>query len=102
MPLSLTEEVFKRFVPLIVTLQVSTGFGTVNELIEGAGTGLRVNFVVDVTEPFGVVTFRRPVWAEEGTVTIICVAFFFTNVEVLRPLNETEDALLKFVPLIVT
>ncbi len=66
---------------------------------------LTVKFVVLVTEPHEVVTLIGPVVAVEGTVAVIWVAVFTTNVEVTL-LNVTEEVVkpvpLKFVPAITT
>ncbi len=51
--------------------------------------------------PAGVVTVIRPVAAPGGTVAVICVAEFTVNAAPI-PLNFTEVAPVKFVPLIVT
>ncbi len=68
-------------------------------------TVLSVKLVVLVAEPHGVVTLIGPVVAVEGTVAVIWVAEFTTNVAVTL-LNVTEVVVkpvpLKFVPVILT
>ena len=62
---------------------------------------LTVKLVVLVAEPAGVVTLIGPVVAVEGTVAVIWVAEFTTNVAATL-LNVTAVAPVKFVPVIVT
>jgi hypothetical protein len=62
---------------------------------------LTVKLVVLVAEPAGVVTLIGPVVAVDGTVAVIWVAEFTTNVAATL-LNVTAVAPVKFVPVIVT
>jgi hypothetical protein len=62
---------------------------------------LTVKLVVLVAEPAGVVTLIGPVVAVDGTVAVIWVAEFTTNVAATL-LNVTAVAPVKFVPVMVT
>jgi len=62
---------------------------------------LTVNGAVLVAVPLGVVTVIEPVVALAGTVVVIDVALA-TLKDALAPLNVTELAPIKFVPVIVT
>src|SRR5205807_40164 len=90
---------FLSFVPLIVTL-VPTG-PLVGEKLAIVGRLTTVNELALVAVPPGVVTLSGPVVAPAGTVAWIAVAEVTVKVA-LTPLNVTEVAPLKFVPLIVT
>lgn len=60
-----------------------------------------MKFVAEVAVPFGVVTLMGPVVAVVGTVAVILVEVFTVKVAA-TPLNVTEVAPVKFVPLMVT
>src|SRR5207237_932689 len=98
-PLNDTDVAPVKFVPLIVTL-VPTGplVGVRLAIVGGLTT---VNELALVAVPPGVVTLSGPVVAPAGTVAWIAVAEVTVKVA-LTPLNVTEVAPLKFVPLIVT
>src|SRR5207249_10053153 len=96
-PLNVTDVAPVKFVPLIVTV-VPTG------PLEGAklvmvGGFVTVKELLLVAVPSGVVTLTGPVVAPAGTAAEICVAEFTVKVAVV-PLNFTEVAPVKFVPLI--
>jgi hypothetical protein len=61
-----------------------------------------VKFDVLVAVPPAVVTLMGPVVAPVGTVAVIFVAELTMKVVALTPLNLTEVAPVKFVPVIVT
>jgi hypothetical protein len=61
-----------------------------------------VKLVEEVPVPDGVVTEIVPVVAPEGTVVVICVELLTVNEVAAVPLNLTEAAPVKFVPVIVT
>src|SRR5438067_1988342 len=65
------------------------------------GGFVTVKALLLVAVPSGVVTLTGPVVAPAGTAAEICVAEFTVKVAVV-PLNFTEVAPVKFVPLIVT
>src|SRR5205807_1025064 len=98
-PLNDTDVAPVKLVPLIVTL-VPTGplVGVKLAIVGGLTT---VNELALVAVPPGVVTLSGPVVAPAGTVAWIAVAEVTVKVA-LTPLNVTEVAPLKFVPLIVT
>src|SRR5207302_1671092 len=98
-PLNDTDVAPVKFVPLIVTL-VPTGplVGVRLAIVGGLTT---VNELALVAVPPGVVTLSGPVVAPAGTVARIAVSEVTVNVA-LTPLNDTDVAPVKFVPLIVT
>src|SRR6266508_6222103 len=103
--LNVTEVVVKpvplKFVPLIVTLVPTGPRVGVNEVIVGAGTAVTVKFVALVAVPPGAVTAIFPVVAPVGTVAVILTLELMIKAA-LTPLNVTEVAPVKLVPLIVT
>jgi hypothetical protein len=100
-PLNFTEVAPVRFVPVMVT-EVPTGPEVgVNEVIVGTEAAPTVKFVALVAVPLAVVTVIGPVVAPVGTVVTICVAVFVVIVAVV-PLNFTEVAPVRFVPVMVT
>ena len=66
-----------------------------------ADAGGIVKFPVDCVTPQPLVTAIFPVVAPTGTVVEICVLLFTVNPAVV-PLNETAEAELKLLPLMVT
>jgi hypothetical protein len=98
-PLNATDVAPVKFVPLIVTL-VPTG-PLVGAKLAIAGGGTTVNALLLVAVPVGVVTLSGPVVAPAGTVAWIAVADVTVKVA-LVPLNATDVAPVKLVPLIVT
>jgi len=70
-------------------------------LLEWVVTTVTVKFVALVAVPLGVVTVIGPVVAPVGTFVTICVAVFDVIVAV-TPLNFTEVAPVRFVPVMVT
>jgi hypothetical protein len=89
-----------RFVPVIVT-KVPTG--PLSGLrLEMAGAGMTVKLAVLVAMPPGVVTPIIPVAAPTGTVAVICVDEITVNMTAGMPPNVTDEALLKFEPVMVT
>lgn len=64
--------------------------------------GNTIKLVALLALPDELVTLIGPVVAPTGTVAIMEVAVATLNVAVLTPLNETEDAPVKFVPVSVT
>jgi hypothetical protein len=100
-PLNFTEVAPVRFVPVMVT-EVPTGPEVgVNEVIVGTEAAPTVKFVPLSAVPLAVVTLMGPVVAPAGTVVTICVALFDVIVAVV-PLNFTEVAPVRFVPVMVT
>src|SRR6266511_1225770 len=103
--LNVTEVMVKpvplKFVPLIVTLVPTGPRVGVNEVIVGAGTAVTVKFVALVAVPPSVVTAIFPVVAPVGTVAVILTLELMMKAA-LTPLNVTEVAPVKFVPLMVT
>ena len=99
LPLNVTAVVPVKFVPLIVTLAPSAPLVGVKLAIVGAG--ITVKLLALVAVPPGVVTPSSPVVAPTGTDVWIAVAEL-TVKAALAPLNVTDVAPLKFVPLIVT
>jgi hypothetical protein len=98
-PLNATDVAPVKLVPLIVTL-VPTG-PLVGAKLVIAGGGTTVNAPLLVAVPEGVVTLSRPVVAPAGTVAWIAVAEVTVKLA-LVPLNATDVAPVKPVPLIVT
>src|SRR5438477_562074 len=98
-PLNVTEVAPRKFVPLIVTLVPTGPLVGVKLAIVGALT--TVNELALLAVPPGVVTLTGPVVAPAGTVAWIAVSEVTVKVALI-PLNVTEVAPLKFVPLIVT
>jgi hypothetical protein len=100
-PLNFTEVAPVRFVPVMIT-EVPTGpeLG-VNEVMVGTEAVPTVKFVALSAVPLAVVTLMGPVVAPAGTVVTICVALFDVIVAVV-PLNFTEVAPVRFVPVMVT
>ena len=98
-PLNFTDVAPVKFVPVIVTL-VPTG-PLVGAKLAMVGGFVTVKLLLLVAVPSGVVTLRGPVVALAGTVAEICVDELTVNVA-LVPLNFTDVAPVKFVPLIVT
>src|SRR5438067_1500104 len=98
-PLKVTEVAPVKLVPLIVTL-VPTGPLEGVKLVMVGGL-VTVKELLLVAVPAGVVTLSGPVVAPAGTVAVIFVPEFTVNVA-LVPLNFTDVAPVKFVPLIVT
>jgi hypothetical protein len=101
-PLKVTDVAPVRALPVIVTDVPAGPLVGEKELIEGAGEAVTVKtdgFVVAVPPP--VVTAIGPVDAPDGTVAVICVSEF-TTYEATAPLNVTDVAPVKAVPVIVT
>ena len=98
-PLNFTDVAPVKFVPVIVTL-VPTG-PLVGAKLAMVGGFVTVKLLLLVAVPSGVVTLRGPVVAPAGTVAEICVDELTVKVA-LVPLNLTDVAPVKFVPLIVT
>ena len=98
-PLSLTEVVLPRFVPVMATLTPIAPLPGEKLLI--AGVKLTVKLFAVVTVPPAVVTAMGPVVAPVGTMAVI-----FTDVLTVKaaavPLNVTDDAPAKLVPLMAT
>jgi hypothetical protein len=98
-PLNLTEVGLSRFAPVIVT-EVPTGpeVGK-NEVI--VGSAATVKFAALVAVPAAVVTLIGPVVAVTGTV-VAMVVDVLVPMTAATPLNLTEVAPARFVPVIVT
>jgi hypothetical protein len=97
-PAIVTEDALLRFDPLMVTWVVpACPLVGVKLLI----AGFTVKLLALVAVPTELVTVIFPVVAPAGTVAVIFVAEFMTNVACVL-LNATAVAVLKFVPLIVT
>jgi hypothetical protein len=99
-PLNLTAVVPVKFVPLIVTLVPAGPVAGVKVVIVG-GLTVTVKLLGLVAVPPGVVTLSDPVVAPAGTVARIAVLDVTVNPAAV-PLNLTDDAPVKFVPLMVT
>ena len=84
-------------VPVTVTLMPTTPPVGVKLLI----AGVIVKFPVLVPVPVGVVTLMRPVVAPAGAVAVILIAVLTVKVAEV-PLNVTDVAPVKFVPLMIT
>jgi hypothetical protein len=101
-PLNFTQVAPVRLVPLIVT-EVPTGplDGENEEIVGAADVVVTVKFVALVAVPLAVFTVIGPVVAPVGTSVPICVAVFDVIVAI-TPLNLTQFAPVRLVPLIVT
>jgi len=97
--LNLTSVAPVKFVPLIVTTVPTGPKVGENDVIVGAPAILK--FIELVAVPLGVVTLMGPVVAPDGTVAVILSAEFTVKLAP-TPLNVSDVAPSKFVPLIVT
>jgi hypothetical protein len=100
-PLNFTQVAPVRLVPLIVTEVPTDPLDGENEEIVGADVVVTVKFVALVAVPLAVFTVIGPVVAPVGTSVPICVAVFDVIVAI-TPLNLTQFAPVRLVPLIVT
>ena len=100
-PLNFTEVAPVKFVPVMVTWVPTGPELGVNKVIVGTEAVPTVKFVALSAVPLAVVTLMGPVVAPAGTVVTICVALFDVIVAVV-PLNFTEVAPVRFVPMMVT
>jgi hypothetical protein len=101
-PLNFTQVAPVRLVPLIVTEVPTDPLDGENEEIVGAAdVVVTVKFVALVAVPLAVFTVIGPVVAPVGTSVPICVAVFDVIVAI-TPLNLTQFAPVRLVPLIVT
>lgn len=91
----------KRF-PLIVTEVPTDPDVGLNPVIVGPADELTTKLLVLFAEPPGVKTSILPVVAPLGTIAVICVPDPFTLNGAFDPLNVTEVALVRFVPLMET
>src|SRR5439155_5410873 len=98
-PLNFTDVAPVRFVPVITTL-VPTGPLVGEKLVIVGAGAVTVKLLALVAVPPGVVTEIAPVVAPAGTVAVTCVAEFTVNVVALVPLNFTDVAPVRFVPVI--
>ncbi|HYR17113.1 MAG TPA: hypothetical protein VEQ67_23290, partial [Mycobacterium sp.] len=98
-PLNRTALAPVKFVPLMVTL-VPTG-PVVGVKLEIVGGLTNVKLPVLLAVPPAVVTLIDPLEAPAGTVAVIVVAEFTVKLA-LVPLNSTDVAPVKFVPLMLT
>src|SRR5436190_1140651 len=101
-PLNATDVEPVKFVPVIVTVDVGGPLVGVKLVIVGADAAtvtVKIDALVPV--PPGVVTAIGPDVAPLGTVTVICVSEFTLKTAPV-PLNVTEEAPVKFVPVMVT
>jgi len=99
-PLNLTEETPVRFVPVITTLVPALPLVGVNDVMVGAAATVKTVALFAGPPPV-VVTWSRLVVAPAGTVAVICVAEFTTNVAPTAP-NCTDVVQPKFVPVMTT
>jgi hypothetical protein len=94
-----------KALPLIVTTVPTGPIAGVNDEIVGAGCGgggfVTVKLDPLVAVPPEVVTVIKPLVAPDGTVAVICVSESTVN-KADVPLNVTEVAPVKAVPVIVT
>lgn len=97
--LNLTAVAPLKFVPVMVTL-VATGplVGVKPEMV---GVPVTVKLLSELPVPLGEVTLRGPVVAPAGTDVVIWVLLTTVKIAVV-PLNWTEVAPVKFMPLMVT
>jgi len=98
-PLNCTAVAPVKFVPLIVTLVPAGPLLGVKLAIVGGLITVKLPVLLAV--PAEVVTLIGPVAAPAGTVAVIAVAELTVKLA-LVPLNSTDVAPVKFVPLIVT
>lgn len=99
-PLSLTDVVPVKWVPLIVTLIPTAPFR--GEKLVIVGPRYTVKLVALVAVPADVVTTIGPVVASAGTVAVILMAELTVKVVAEMPLKLTDVAPVKLAPLIVT
>ncbi len=99
-PLNWTTVAPVRFVPVIVTLVPVPPLPGRNPPIVGAG--MMVKLPAEVAVPPGVVTDTVPLVVPAATTAVICVAESTENDAAAVPWNETADAFVKAVPVIVT
>ena len=99
-PLNFTEVAPVKLVPLSVTLTPMTPLVGVKLVIVGAAAETE-KLAAEVAVPPGVVAVILPVVAPDGTPAVIFVPLFTVNVADV-PLNFTELAPVKFVPVIAT
>lgn len=97
LPLNWTDVAPVKFAPLIVTLAPTAPLVGTTPVMRGA----TVKFAELVPVPPGVVTLMGPVMALAGTVAVILVAKFTLKAADM-PLNLTDVAPVKVVPVIVT
>jgi hypothetical protein len=95
--LNVTEVAPVNALPLIVTMVPALPEVGLNE----ETAGITWKLVELVLLPYGVVTVRDPVSAPDGTVAVIFLSDTTVNVAA-RPLNVTEVAPVRALPLIVT
>jgi len=100
-PLKVTDVAPVRFVPVITTPVPTDPLVGEKLAIVGAGT-VTVKLVALLAVPPGVVSEITPVVAPAGTVAVTCVAEFTAKVTALVPLNLTDVAPVRFVPVITT
>lgn len=102
-PLNLTEDTLLKLLPLMVTIVPTFPLVGLKLVIVGPPPPplVTVNEVALVAVPFAVVTEMAPLVAAPGTVAAICVAWLTVKVAAV-PLNLTDVAPVKFVPVITT
>ena len=100
-PLNFTAVAPLKFEPVIDTLVPAAPDAGVNDVIPGA-VALTVKLVLLVAVPPGVVTVIAPVVAPIGTVAVIDVELEALKPDAAVPLNFTDVAEPRFVPVIVT
>jgi hypothetical protein len=100
-PLNVTEVAPVKALPLIVTLDPTVAEDGETPEMAGAGCAVTVNDAGLAAVPDGVVREIGPVVAPAGTVAVIWLSEFTVNVAA-APLNVTEVAPVKPLPLMVT
>jgi hypothetical protein len=100
-PLNVTEEAPVKWLPLIVTVVPTAPDEGEKLLIVGAFPEDTVKFDELVAVPNAVVSAILPVVAPEGTVAVTRLSFWKAKAAPI-PLNVTEEAPVKWLPLIVT
>jgi hypothetical protein len=100
-PLNVTEVAPARFVPVMVTEVPAAPELGLNDVMVGVETAPTVKSVALSAVPFAVVTLMGPVVAPAGTVVTICVGVFDV-IDAVVPLNLTDVAAARFVPVMVT
>jgi hypothetical protein len=99
-PVKVTSVAPVRFVPVITTLVPLGPVVGVKEVMVGAGIKVKLDVLVAV--PPGVLISMAPVSAPVGTTTVADVAVIDEGTAVAPPVNVTNVAPVRFVPLITT
>ena len=101
-PLNLTAVAPLKFAPVIVTTIPARPVMGVKAARAGPPPAVTVKLFPLVAVPAGLVTLILPVVAPEGTLVVIELSELIANPLLLTPLNFTDVAVEKFVPVIDT